>query len=189
MTPMSDAALAVAHPRGVGHRCLATSPPVPLHARPTWYGDEPGFIRTLERSLEADVEHRGLVTRKVTAAFAAGAPRILQYAHAGVDVPSRPNIPVLVEFHEFPLYPTYGRHPRDYPRVYADLGAASPHRLGGDALCIYYPDDPPDRTWQHSDGLALLFNLAANHLFFEEYWRENHIWLNDEAGHNLSPAR
>lgn len=189
MTPISDAALAVARPCRAGHRCVAKSLPVPLRERGTWYADEPGFIRTLERDLEAHVEHRGLVTRHIAAAYSSGAPRILQYAHAGVEVPSRPNIPVLVEFHEFPLYPTYGRHPRDYPRVYADLGADSPHRLGGDALCIYHPDDPPERTWQHSDGLALLFNLAANHLFFEAYWREHDMWLNDEAGHNLSPAR
>jgi hypothetical protein len=50
-------------------------------------------------------------------------------------------------------------------------------------LCLWYPDDPPDRKWTVDDGLLALFGLAAHHLFKESWWRDHHDWLGEEAPH------
>lgn len=192
MLSLTDAAVTAVRrcPANCGHT-------VPLSRREDWFGIDPGFHRLLEHSLDIDVSHRGQVTRRIFHAHAPGAPRTLQYRHAGVDVPSRGAVPVLVEFPEYPLYNLYGRPVQDYPRVFADVGADSPHRLydgNDDALCLYYPYDPPERAWRATDGLAVLFNLAANHLFFELHWRatggfgdiagnNKGTWLGDELAH------
>ena len=77
----------------------------------------------------------------------------------------------------------------DYPRVVADPGAESPHRLDRNALCLYYPWDPPEERWSAPMGLASLFDLTAQHLFYEQWWRENdHEWLGREAPHG-GPTR
>jgi hypothetical protein len=190
MMSVSDAALVAVRP------CLASCGQIaPVTSRGDWFGIDPTFHYLLEHSVEIDVEHRGQVTMRVVAAYAPGAPRTLQYRHAGVSVPSRRPVPVLIEFPEYPAYATYGRPAQDYPRVFADLGAESPHRMDrDDSLCLYHPHDPSERTWSATDGLALLFNMVANHLFFETHWRatggcgdgngnDEGIWLADEAPH------
>lgn len=123
--------------------------------------------------------------------------RVLTYRHAGLDVPGRREaVPVVVVFYEDPDYESYGLHPRDYPRVFADVGRQSPHRLTDDALCLYYPQDPPERRWIHTNGLVALFEIVRRHLLFEDYWREtggfgDHrgrhrgTWLSDEAPHGF----
>ncbi|MFJ4174707.1 hypothetical protein [Microbacterium sp. NPDC089696] len=102
-----------------------------------------------------------------------------------VQVLGRPNlVPVRVEFYRDPPYARYRLSAADYPRVFADPGACSPHRMPDDSLCLYYPDDPPSRRWTADDGLDELFALAARHLFAEDYWRSsNHTWPFDEAPH------
>jgi hypothetical protein len=193
MQSLTDATLTAVRP------CVANcGQTVPLARRREWFGIDPTLHHLLEHSLDADVTHRGQVTRRIIAAYSPGAPRTLQYKHAGVYVPSRGPVPVLVEFPEYPLYNLYGRPVQDYPRVFADIGAESPHRLydnDDDALCLYHPHDAGDRTWCAADGLALLFNLAANHLFFELHWRATGgsgdangdgkgVWLGDELPHS-----
>jgi len=75
------------------------------------------------------------------------------------------------------------------PRVYVDGPSgfdASPHRYpsrGRSELCIWHPDDPPDRTWVPEDGLLVLFGMIAEHLFKEAWWREHHEWLGEEYPH------
>jgi hypothetical protein len=192
MMSLTDATLTAVRP------CTANcGQTIPLADRRDWFGTDASFHHVLEHSLDTDVTHRGQVTRRIVAAYSPGSPRMLQYRHAGVDVPSRGPVPVLVEFPEYPLYNLYGRPVQDYPRVFADIGADSPHRLydnNDDALCLYYPYDPPGRSWCAGDGLAVLFNLAANHLFFELHWRATGgfgdssgsnmgTWLGDELPH------
>jgi hypothetical protein len=162
-----------------------------------WYATSIGFLDRLETALANEPEHRGQVIRTLTRpppGRAAG--RVLTYHHVGLDVPGRVDpVPVTVEFHELPIYDTYGLAAADYPRVLADPGATSPHRLPGDALCLWYPADPTDRRWDYTHGLVALLNLARNHLFFEDYWRETGVaggpgrnagtWLGDEAPHGF----
>lgn len=75
------------------------------------------------------------------------------------------------------------------PRVFADgpAGAeASPHRYaarGRTELCLWYPGDPPERSWSPEDGLLQLFGLIGEHLFKEAWWREHHVWLGEEYPH------
>lgn len=76
------------------------------------------------------------------------------------------------------------------PAVFVDgpLGqAGSPHRYperDGSRLCIWYPGDPPDRQWLPEDGLLALLGMIQEHLFKEAYWRENGVWLGEEAPHS-----
>jgi hypothetical protein len=55
------------------------------------------------------------------------------------------------------------------------------HTYGGNRLCMWYPDDPPDRRWRKSDGLLKLIDTAVMHLFKEYYFRETGEWLGDEV--------
>lgn len=141
----------------------------------------------LEAGLAGDPEHAGKVTIDLTTVPVTGAPRVLVYTHSGLDVPSRPKpVPVRIEFHEYPPYDTLGLHPRDYPRVFADPGAASPHRQPHDgALCLWQPRDPDDRRWLATQGLVDLLSITRNHLFFEVHWRATEEWLGDEAPHGF----
>jgi hypothetical protein len=94
-----------------------------------------------------------------------------------------------VELHRDPVYSTYGLEAVDYPRVFADEGAQSPHRMPDDSLCLYYPGDPKSHRWTADQGLNELLNLTARHLFAEDYWRENDgVWPFDEADHGYRGA-
>jgi len=98
-------------------------------------------------------------------------------------------VPVRVELHRDPGYETFGLDPVDYPRVFADEGARSPHRMQDDSLCLYYPGDPVSRRWTADQGLDELLNLTARHLLAEDYWRENdEVWPFDEAAHGYPGA-
>ena len=164
-----------------------------------WYAADIEFQRALEAGLGDCAEHRGQVTCRLADPGARARQtrtRVLVYEHAGLDVPARRDlVPVCIEFHENPTYPTYGLPPWDYPRVFADPGAISKHRLGGDALCLWYPRDPEDRRWHYEDGLVTLLNIVRNHLFFEDHWRATGghgaagqpegEWLGNEAPHGF----
>jgi hypothetical protein len=111
-----------------------------------------------------------------------------------VDVLGRPEkVPVLVMLFAQPPYYCYGLPPQDYPRVYADLGAPSEHRLHDDALCLYQPLDPPSKRWRSSDGLLALIELTQRHLVLEDGWRltggpAGGLWAGDEAPHGFEGA-
>jgi len=176
--------------RGHVHRRGGTNP---------WYGTSIDFQRSLLADLDTFVEHRGQVTVDLADPRTHGAARrtgqrILVIEHAGLDVPARRElVPVRIEFHENPNYSTHGLSPMDYPRVLADPGAASKHRFNDDSLCLWFPGDPEERRWQHTDGLITLLNTVRNHLFFEDHWRATGgaggpdqpagEWLGDEAPH------
>lgn len=116
-------------------------------------------------------------------------PGRLQYM---VDIPvigREELVPVRVELHRDPGYETFGLDAVDYPRVFADEGARSPHRMEDDSLCLYYPGDPVSRRWTADQGLDELLNLTARHLLAEDYWRENdEVWPFDEAAHGYPGA-
>ena len=162
-----------------------------------WYATHPEFQRRLEHGHNDLAEHRRRVTVQLRPrhALLQRRYRVLVYRHAGLDVPGRPRPePVEVQFYEDPDYETYGLEPADYPRVVADPGAESKHRMPDDSLCLYYPRDPEARRWQHTDGLPALLEVIRDHLFFEDYWRatggdgRGHgegIWLGDEAPHGF----
>lgn len=120
----------------------------------------------------------------------------LAYRHDGLWVPGRRDpVPVTVCFFDDPPYPCWGLAPSDYPRVYADCGAESKHRMPEDgALCLYYPGSDPAQRWIADDGLLALLNLVRDHLFFEAYWRNTGgrrggQWLANEAPHGFPTQR
>ena len=171
-------------------------------ARSPWYATEVDFQSFLNQDLDQTPEHAQALTAGLTepAALIRNQYRVLTYRHAGLDVPGRRDpVPVVVEFYEDPTYEAYGLHPRDYPRVFADIGKASPHRLTDDALCLYYPLDPPERRWLHTNGLVVLLEIVRQHLLFEEHWRQtggfgDHrgrnrgTWLGEEAPHGFDES-
>ena len=102
-------------------------------------------------------------------------PDVLTYHHAGVEVTGRRDLePVTIEFHRIPRYCCFGLLPEEYPRVLADVGARSLHRMPeGDRLCLWMPKDPPEQRWSPPDGLQGLLDPTVEHLLAEEHWRLN----------------
>ena len=148
-----------------------------------WYGAEPSWRLPFERDARRQYGPQLAVTETATS---------LTYRHQGIDVRGRPEpLAVTIRFQADPKYDTYGLAPADHPRIFADLGAASKHRMPSDgSLCLYYAADPIDRRWTADKGLLTLLDLAADHLFFEEYWRGTGghragIWLGPEAEHGF----
>lgn len=80
----------------------------------------------------------------------------------------------------------FQRRNPNFVRVFADGPTRSPHRYptrGRTHLCLWHPDDPPERRWSVDDGLLALFGLAAHHLFKEGWWCETDEWLGEQAPH------
>jgi len=154
-----------------------------------WYGTDPAWRIPLEaraRRRFGSALHVNQVARQ------------LRYVLDGVDVRGRAErVPVRVVFWADPRWdPEYGDlnfglRPQDYPSVYADSGALSKHRMPDDGLCLYCPRDPPERRWQAEQGLDVLFDLVAEHLVAEDWWRDSGgeqggEWVLDEAPHVLA---
>ena len=164
------------------------------HRASRWYGEWLEWMWMLEGGVRR-VHGRHITCHLYERNICAGGPRVLVYTHDGLVIPGRRDrVPVRVEFHEVPPYDTYGLPARDYPRVFADRGAASPHRMPDDqALCLYKPGDPEDRCWYSQRGLESLLNLTRNHLYSEMRWRDGGgddtaAWLTDEADHGFPQA-
>lgn len=163
--------------------------------RRPWVGADPAWQIALEQ--DAKRLFPGQVTSTMTCALEfPGSPRLLTYRHAGLCVDGRiDRVPVEVQFHEAPNYLTYGLDPLNYPRVFADPGAASKHRMADDALCVWYAGDWPWHRWRHTDGLGYLFQLVADHLLQEAWWRETGAdedtaeWLGAEMPHGFPEDR
>ena len=159
--------------------CLTTAPPRTVD----WFGGRASWRLPMERDA---VRHYGsLLTIHQT-------ENTLTYIHAGIRVSGRREVvPVTIEFHAHPNYDTYGLHPADYPRVFADRGAASKHRMPDDSLCLYYAGDPAERRWTSERGLLSLLDLTGDHLFLEDHWRttggvHKGQWLGPEAPHGVA---
>ena len=150
--------------------------------RKEWFGAEAAWWAPFER--DARRRYGELLTIVL-------AHRRVTYRHAGLEVPGRfAAIPVTVEFYAAPPYDCYGLSAQDYPRVFADPGVSSPHRMPDDSLCLFFPRDG-ERRWRSEDGLLSLLNITRDHLFFELHWRESRgrSWLGPEAPHGLPGKR
>lgn len=150
-----------------------------------WYGAEPSWQVWVEAS--ARREYGAQLCRRTSRDH-------LSY-RVPVEVRGRRD-PVLVHivFYARPEYATYGLPASEYPRVYADLGAESPHRLADDALCLYFPRSAAARRWTPAKGLLALLDLTRDHLLFEGYWRltggeHRGVWLGEEKPHKVSLRR
>lgn len=155
-----------------------------------WYGEDIAFRTALEagarrrygRHLSAEIlpDMRGDGHGPV--------PGPLVYRIDGVDVRGRV-MPTPVEVRFFPVLPApFARliSPEDYPKVFAEPGAGSPHRFPDQSLCLYFPGDDRDRRWAAAMGLDTLLEMTAEHLYFEAYWRSHKSWLGTEAPHGFS---
>jgi hypothetical protein len=149
----------------------------------SWYGSSPAWQVALEAS-----------ARRMygTALRLRLWPNALEYRIA-LDVHGPNDLTeVVVMFYGRPLYDAFGLAPKDYPRVWAERGMASKHRMPDDgALCLYYPLDPAWRRWTADKGLLDLLDLIVDHLGYEAYWRatgghDGGVWLGDEAEHGFT---
>ena len=151
----------------------------------SWYGAQPAWCVPLEararRTFGPNLTHRYLGDRLV-------------YTVHDLDVPgAAAHVEVDVGFWARPPYSTYGLLPQDSPRVSAEPGLASPHRYPDDALCLWYPADPPERRWTSDKGLLDLVEIVRRHLFLERYWRMTGAhrggeWLYEDAPHGFNDA-
>jgi hypothetical protein len=109
-----------------------------------------------------------------------------------VEVPGRrQRVEITIAFYERPPYDCYGLSPQEYPRVFSCTLGPSPHRMPDGSLCLYYPRSAPERRWRPENGLLALIDLARDHVFFEDYWRDTRDedgageWLGAEQPHGF----
>jgi len=149
-----------------------------------WYGISPAWRVSLEAAARRELGNQLQVIQR---------PGKLEY-RAALDVHGPGDLVVVrVVFYAYPLYDTFQVSPWNYPRVWAEPGAASKHRMPDDALCLYHPQDPVGRRWTDDKGLLDLLDVTVDHLGYEAHWRatggtSGGIWLGDEADHGLSSA-
>jgi hypothetical protein len=128
-----------------------------------------GAVRTRRQTLSRVPHHHREDAQRAHLPHALGG--------AGVLAP----VAVSVRFEHAPTYNTYGLAAQDYPRVWAERGLPSPHRMPtDDSLCLFFPHDPPERRWHSALGLLTLLDLARDHLFFEHHWRTTGGWSGGE---------
>lgn len=149
----------------------------------SWYGLCPAWRIHLESTARREFGHRLQVVE---------GPYALEY-RVPLDVVGPTDlIDASVVFYAKPSYDTYDLPAQDYPRVWAQRGLPSKHRMPvDDALCLYYPDDPPQHRWTADKGLLDLLDLIVDHLGYEAHWRAtggdgDGIWLGDEAEHGFA---
>jgi hypothetical protein len=150
-----------------------------------WYGLDASWFYPFERDARRRYRKRLSVQH--------GAD-VLTYRLRGLDVPGDDLHDLTIAFYRRPPYNTYGRKPEDSPRVHTSVRRDSKHRMpSDDALCLWFPHDPSDRTWTSSQGLLVLIELAARHLLFEREWLETGghrggRWPVEDAPHGFSEA-
>jgi hypothetical protein len=69
------------------------------------------------------------------------------------------------------------------PHVFVDGPVESPHRFADGGLCMWYPEDPPERKWKRRDGGGVLVADISAHLVKEEWWRMTGEWPGGEVRH------
>jgi hypothetical protein len=147
-----------------------------------WYGSSPQW------QLEVETDARAVFVRRLTVQRL---PDRLVY-RVRLDIRGPADIvEVVIVFYADPPYETYGLPAQDYPRVWAELGKASPHRMPtDDALCLWFPWDPPERRWTADKGLLDLLYIIEDHLLLEAHWRatggrHGGVWAGEEAAHGF----
>jgi hypothetical protein len=78
---------------------------------------------------------------------------------------------------------TFSRRSPTYPKVTSDGPIDSPHRYSDGTLCMWYPNDPPERQWILSDGAGALIAAITAHLIREEWYRGTGEWIGEEVRH------
>lgn len=114
-----------------------------------------------------------------------------EYRHSGLRVIGRREpVPVTIMFEPWrQIVPWVFLRGDRYPTVYAGDMPDSPHRYDDGSLCLYYPGDPPKRQWTRELGLSSLLSLVADHLFFEDVYRDRGEWIAPEAPHGIPNRR
>lgn len=177
---------------------------------PEWYGADPAWFVPLERDafrlfghrLRAEyswsmLRHANPCAVELSCGtwfgVGFGSPRTeavprRRYHLDGVDVVGRTErVPVVIEFRPQRYFPGGGvRDGRDFPVIYAGAMQNSPHRYEDGALCLYYPDDPPEQRWTADKSLAELIVLVQDHLFLEDTYAETGEWIAPQADHGFT---
>ncbi|MBA2313191.1 MAG: hypothetical protein H0V97_10390 [Actinobacteria bacterium] len=147
-----------------------------------WYGLDAGWFYPLERSARRRYRRRLAVEHQ---------PTVLIYRLRELDVPGDGKHDLSIAFYKSPPYNTFGRRPEDSPRVHSSVRRDSKHRMpSDDALCLWFPHDPPARKWESGQGLLVLIEIAARHLLFERHWLETGghrggVWPVEDAPHGF----
>lgn len=157
---------------------------LPYSGPPTgfWYGNDPAWRRPFEATARRRLGDRLRVQ---------ATNNLLRYELTELTVKGSGPVDVTIVFDRFETFRHFGLPSRDMPEVRADPGAESKHRNADDSLCLYYPQDPPERRWRSELGLDVLLELVADHLFAELYWRQTGgrrggKWVLNEAPHELN---
>lgn len=163
---------------------VITIQPLPYQGPPPglWYGDDPAWRRPFEATARRRLGDRILARATVSS---------LRYEISQLPVKGREPVDVTIVFDRYEAARHFNLPARDMPEVRADPGADSKHRNPDDSLCLYFPQDPPERRWRSELGLSILLDLVADHLFAELYWRQTGghrtgTWVLNEAPHGLS---
>jgi hypothetical protein len=142
-----------------------------------WYGTDPCWLIPFEAAARRELG----TSLSVRADLG-----VLTYMAHQVSAPGdRRMHDIAIRFYAVPPYPTYGLPPEEYPQVHARAGEGSPHRMRDDSLCLWHPHDSVEKRWVPADGLLGLIKLACNHLFVEDWYREQGEWLIAQAPHGL----
>lgn len=144
-----------------------------------WYGHDPVFQITLERTMNAVPEPVRRVVRANELAYLVG----------DLDVPGDLEAHnITIRFLPTPPAWAAGIPPCDYPSVFTDVDRPRLHQNRDGSLCLWAPHDPPDRRWWHGDGLRALVEITRRHLLCElEWWRtggtKGGVWPIEDAPH------
>jgi len=77
----------------------------------------------------------------------------------------------------------------EVPVVHVDGQADSRHRYPDGSLCMWYPEDPPERRWVRRDRARVLLGHIIVHLLLGEWWRRAGEWVSDEVPHDTTDDR
>jgi hypothetical protein len=174
LTPSEQPARLWAAEHAAWQRTLAALTPAPPNYR--WWASEWPLTHRLE-------EHAAGVDptiQRLPLALTRQNPILRRYL-AGLGVPPAYVwgylAPAEGPWPERRLVAIFPDHPaeRDPVMLCLDGPTDSEHRYPGTErrrLCLYYPNDPPERRWHVHDGLVRLFDLGRQHLLAEHIARE-----------------
>jgi hypothetical protein len=153
-----------------------------------WYGEEPAFREALERPARARYGRHLIVAlhpdRPRRASEESGyGPLVFSIDNLPVRGRDQPTKVEIWFRADVPIARAAGIPESEFPSVY-DQFDSGPHRHGDGGLCLYYPYDPPTLRWTLAKGLSALYDMASEHLYFEDYYRRHDkVWLGREAPH------
>lgn len=154
-----------------------------------WYGEVPAFQVRLERDLARIKGISGPVTRHLD-------EHQLRYEVPGLEVPGDLEIHniTIVFWPDHSLARRFGIPACDYPIVSTDVRRTRKHENSDGTLCLWAAFDPPERRWNHLQGLGTLVEVIRTHLFLEHHWLMTGgpgrgEWIIPDAPHGPPQAR